>query len=26
VRFCFAKTDATLDKALDRLAGALKRV
>jgi aspartate/methionine/tyrosine aminotransferase len=26
VRFCFAKTDATLDKALDRLAKAFKRV
>jgi aspartate/methionine/tyrosine aminotransferase len=25
VRFCFAKRDATLDAALDRLAGALKR-
>jgi N-succinyldiaminopimelate aminotransferase len=25
VRFCFAKTDATLDKALERLAGALTR-
>ncbi|MCC6948542.1 MAG: aminotransferase [Bradyrhizobiaceae bacterium] len=25
VRFCFAKTDATLDKALERLAGTLKR-
>ncbi len=25
VRFCFAKRDATLDTALDRLAGALKR-
>ncbi len=25
VRFCFAKTDATLDGALDRLAGALRR-
>ena len=26
VRFCFAKRDQTLDAALDRLAGALKRV
>jgi N-succinyldiaminopimelate aminotransferase len=26
VRFCFAKRDATLDAALERLAGALKRV
>jgi aspartate/methionine/tyrosine aminotransferase len=25
VRFCFAKTNATLDQALERLAGALKR-
>lgn len=25
VRFCFAKTDATLDRALERLSGALKR-
>jgi N-succinyldiaminopimelate aminotransferase len=25
VRFCFAKRDATLDAALDRLAGALKK-
>jgi len=25
LRFCFAKRDATLDAALDRLAGALKR-
>ena len=25
VRFCFAKRDATLDAALERLAGALKR-